>query len=167
MVTDIYQAWLTDRGIHSPVSQPFFILGSDIEANSLTMIVAQASALDSSTVPAVLRLAQALKTIVPHAISWVVVDQSFELPALAVLRGLLPTLTNVVLLTSPPEFLSELVVQSSADMDREEGYPMEELVVASRPLRVMHGPLMLTMASDLGAKKRFWLQLQAWLLPAG
>jgi hypothetical protein len=166
VATDIYQAWLTDRGIHSPVSQPFFILGSDIEANSLTVIVAQASAVDSSTVPAVMRLAHALKSIVSHPISWVVVDQALELPAHAVLRGLLPTLTNVVLLTSLSQASSNVAVRSSDDLDREDGYLKEELVMASRPLRVMHGPLMLTMASDLGEKKRFWVQLQAWLLPA-
>lgn len=166
MATEIYQAWLTDRGIHSPVSQPFSILGSDIEANSLTIIVALASSQDSVTVPAVMRLAQALTSIVSHPISWVVVDQSHAGPSLTVLRGLLPTLTNVVLLTCPSEISSNLVDQSSGAVGREEGYPMEDLVIASRPLRIMHGPLMLTMASDFAEKKRFWLQLQAWLLPA-
>ncbi len=162
MTTDIYQAWLSDRGINSPVTQPFVLLGSDIVAHSQTLVVASAAAQDLGTQPAVIRLAQALKAIVPHFVSWVVVDQDYDAPSRAVLRGLLPTLTNIVMLVEQ----SGDVTPKMPEAETEASYPIEDHIIASRPLKIIFGPTMSTMANDLAVKKRFWLQVQAWLLPA-
>ncbi len=161
MTTEIYQDWLTDRGIHSLISQPFVLVGSDVDPSSLTLIVASSGAGDSSTQPAVIRLAKALKGLVSHPVSWVIINQEYDAPKFSVLRGMMPMLTNIVMLVGPSPHNSETL----PDAERPVSFPVEEQVLASRPLRVMVGPQMQVMASDLGLKKQLWNQLRAWILP--
>ena len=150
MTTSVYQTWLADRGIDSPGSQPFKSLAADLSPDSHLLILATAGESDLASVEAVTRLASALRKT-SGKISWLVVDGAFEVPSIRILRAALPTLTNLVRLTDgvpvPPETT----------------YATEEQNVASRPLRILHGPTMAVMASDGDTKKRFWLQLQAWM----
>jgi hypothetical protein len=165
VTTDIYQAWLSDRGIRSPVTQPFVLLGSAIESHALTLIVASAMPDESATLPAVVRLAQALKAL-SNSVSWIVVDQRFGVPSKSILRGILPTLVNIVMLVDDPANVVGSEPQGSEAAEQAPGYPVESLNLASRPLRVIFGPTMHTMSLNLAVKKRFWTQLQAWLLPS-
>jgi hypothetical protein len=150
VTTTVYQSWLADRGIDSPGSQPFKSLASDISPDSSTLVLASVATGDASSLEAVARLSGALRGL-GGRISWLAVDDSLELPSIGILRAVLPTLTNIIYLTS------------SVPMPAGATCPTEERTVASRPLRLFNGPTMSLMASDGEIKKGFWLQLQSWI----
>ena len=79
VTTSVYQSWLADRGIDSPGSQPFVLLGAGIDARSHVVILATASSVGQDIKSQVVKLAAALSTE-DSAVSWVVVDEGQSMP---------------------------------------------------------------------------------------
>lgn len=151
MKRNVYNAWLTDRGIESPASQPFHLLGSHIDPAASVLILAQSSPdTAQETLTAVARLADALKTPQRSA-SWVVNHEGHSMPNLKIMRSLIPGLSHAV------ELSAAAILPESCS------FPVETFDIASRPLRVIYGPTITMMNADLEAKRRFWNQLRTWV----
>ena len=150
VTTSVYQSWLADRGIDSPGSQPFVLLGAGIDARSHVVILATASSVGQDIKAQVMKLAAALSTE-DSAVSWVVVDESQSIPLIQELRTMMPRLSRVVSLAGSDQDLSGIP------------FEIERLNFASREIAVMRAPTLEAMNSNPVLKRSFWDAVRSWL----
>lgn len=152
MTNQVYQAWLTDRGLISPGSQPYHLLQSSIDPNASCCVLA---AVEPDSAPELLtgisRLSIALKAP-GRLVSWVAFAADGTPPDLKILRSMMPQLSRVIHLTS-------LALPSTALTS----FPIEATTVASRPIHLIYGPSMALMNQEPQIKRQFWEQLRSWM----
>ena len=150
MTTSVYQSWLADRGIDSPGSQPFVMLGAGLDTRSHVVILASSSAAGQDVKSQVMKLAAALRTE-DSAVSWVVVDEGQSIPLIQDLRTMMPRLSRVVSLTGGNPDLSDGPFQ------------IEQQIFASREISIMKAPTLEAMNSNPVLKRSFWDAVRSWL----
>lgn len=150
MFNQVYQSWLFDRGIESPIKQSCDVLMSNLEASSGGVIIAPCTMQDShQVVLQAEKLARALSN--ESHFSWIVVSgRAIDLP-IAPLRSFMPGLTRIVILDDFETLSDDL-----------NSFKTETRVLASRPLSLFYGPAFATMNADHAIKSAFWNQLRSW-----
>jgi len=150
VTTSVYQSWLADRGLDSPGSQPFVLLGAGVDARSHVVILAKASAGGQDIKSQVVKLAAALSTE-DSTVSWVVVDEGQAIPLIQELRTLMPRLSRVVSL-------------AGCNQDLQGGpFETEHQIFASREITIMKAPTLEAMNSNPVLKRSFWEAVRSWL----
>jgi hypothetical protein len=151
LTNDVYQSWLTDRGLESPGSQPFELLGSKWEQSSECLILASAQTEDSaSTLEAVKKLAEALSQ--PNKpVSWFVLKSDQSELDLKLFKSMLPGLSRVISLS-----------ENCTDVHGQQ-FLRDVKIIAGQKIGVFVGPTMNLMSSDPEIKRRFWNEVRVWL----
>ena len=146
----VYQSWLADRGVNTPVSQPYDVLDAKIDINSRLLLLSIGSEQAKSTECAQLqKLTRALGEGDKIVVSWILLAQSDVLVSLPTLRSLMPGLTRVVCLDDS--------MVGDGDL-----FKTEITALASRPLELFYGPSLATMNENPSTKSAFWNQLRSW-----
>jgi hypothetical protein len=141
-----YQAWLAERGIESPPSQPFVILASNVRIHAKLWLVAATDKADLDVVKlAMSRLGAAVENL-GGEISWAVVDAGGELPGTAILRTLSPSVEEVIYLGA----------RASDELKS-----LEPVEVDATGARVSHEPGITEMNQNPDLKKHFWERLKS------
>jgi len=146
----VYQAWLADRGVQSPGSQPFDVLDTRIDTDSRLLLLSaghtESKEVESSQLS---KLAHALAGSGQVSVSWVLLNGSVLQLPVPTLRGLMP-------------FLKRLVFLDDSGLTEDGAFKEDRLLVASRPLEVFYGPSLATMNLNSELKSLFWHRLRAW-----
>jgi hypothetical protein len=146
----VYEAWLADRGVQSPGSQPFEVLETSVDPTSRFLLLS-AGLTESKEVEStqLSKLAHALIGFDQVPVSWILLKETVLQVPVTTLRGLMPSLTRLVLLD---------------DLGLTEGgsFRDDRILVASRPVEVFYGPSLATMNLNSELKSLFWQQLRAW-----
>ncbi len=149
MTNEIYRSWLSDRGLDSPGSQPFVLLGSEIHPLSRSLILASLRPGDvTQNLSSVKRLAEALSTN-DSSVSWITISSESPQPEWTVIGSILPRLSKVVT-------LSEIVSSEPVRKD--------SVMAAGRSIDVFRGPSMEQMSTSAELKRSFWNEVREWLL---
>ena len=146
----VYQSWLFDRGIESPIRQPCDVLTSCVTSSSSGLIVASCQPNDNHQVMIQAeKLARALSE--QGHFSWITVGgRATDLP-IAPLRSFMPGLTRIVILDD-----------FETAFDGINSFKTETMTLASRPLSLFYGPSFTTMNADHSIKSAFWNKLRSW-----
>lgn len=150
LFNQVYQSWLFDRGVESPIKQPCDVLMSNLEVSSSGVIVAPCTVADShQVVLQAEKLARALSS--KSHFSWIIVSgRAIDLP-IAPLRSFMPGLTRIVILDD-----------FTAVFDDLNSFKTETRTLGSRPLSLFYGPSFTSMNADHAIKSAFWNQLRSW-----
>lgn len=148
MTNEVYRSWLTDRGLDSPGSQPFDLLGSKIyPASSCLILGCATSEVATQLLPSLAKLAEAISTP-DNPTSWLLIGKAGSPPELRLVRSVLPVMTKVIYLTE------------SQDSSVFDSSPVN---IAGQEIRIFRGPMMELMNSNAELKRRFWNDVRAWL----